>query len=331
MDNYGIGDWMDVFGDKIGAAGLGIALAVLVAASAGFASAAAARDRTRFFYHGDGRIHLVSVKNGRSFSGVYRREDGKYDPAALQRIQGVFDAPADEPLAPISLRLIEFIDFLQDHFNPTARIAISSGFRSPAYNTRLRKTGRLAATASLHQYGMAADIEIAGTASRRVWDYVRRLEFGGTGYYHGATVHVDVGPARTWDEKTSGVGTDISSDNKLICLVADYDIYRPGQPLVLRFTRMTAFPIGVSPRFVLESATGAQTYPKKIVSRPGFAVDARPPCPLFADIAQMTNIRWRLPANLPAGRYRIRASFCNRQWQAMPTQVTTPVFEVRTP
>jgi uncharacterized protein YcbK (DUF882 family) len=292
-------------------------------------AAVAARNSTRFFHHGDGRIDLLGLKSGYSFSGRYRLTNGKYDPAALASIQRVFDAPAGVPLAHISLRLIEFIDFLQDHFNPNARIEIASGWRSPQYNTRLRKEGRLAATASLHQYGMAADIRMDGVPARRIWYFVRRLGFGGVGYYHGSTVHVDVGPARFWDEKTSGVGTDISTDNKLICLVADYDIYRPGNPVGLRFTRMTAFPIDVSVKFTLERVNESGIAEKPEFFRPVLAVKERSPCAMFTDIRQMLNIRWKLPGDLRAGRYRIRARFCDRQWASMPAQIATSVFEVR--
>ncbi|WP_319404917.1 DUF882 domain-containing protein [uncultured Desulfosarcina sp.] len=109
----------------------------------------------------------------------------------------------------------------------------------------------MAAKASLHQYGMVPDFILEGVSSKRVWEYVRSIGFGGTGYYHGKTVHVDVGPSRFWDEKSSGVGTGLSDDNKLIGLVTDYDVYGPGEWVRLRFIRMTAFPIGVQSEFKL--------------------------------------------------------------------------------
>ena len=194
-----------------------------------------AEDIPRFFHSGNGRLRLTSPKSGASFSGVYRIGAGQYDPAALVSIRKIFNAPSDDPLAELSLRLIEFIDFLEDHFKPGARIEIHSGFRSPTYNARLREKGALAATASLHQYGMAADIKIQGVDSARVWRYVRKLGFGGAGYYHSDMVHVDVGPARSWDETNSGVGTDISKDNKLIGIVTDFDAYPAGDTMVLAF------------------------------------------------------------------------------------------------
>jgi uncharacterized protein YcbK (DUF882 family) len=182
---------------------------------------AAALDGSRFFFSGDGRIDLLNEKNGHSFAGPYRHGAQRYDESALQTICRVFDAPYDPELSNLSLRLLEFLDFLQDSLHREAKITITSGYRSPEYNTRVRNRGGLAAKASLHQYGMAVDIKMEGVPARRVWNTVKTLGFGGAGYYHGDTVHIDVGPARSWDETTSGVGTGISDDNKLIDLVSD--------------------------------------------------------------------------------------------------------------
>jgi uncharacterized protein YcbK (DUF882 family) len=68
--------------------------------------------------------------------------------------------------------------------------SVSSGYRSPIYNTTLRQQGRLAAKASLHQYGMAADLIMKGVSLKRIWQDVKALDFGGTGYYQGKTVHI---------------------------------------------------------------------------------------------------------------------------------------------
>ncbi len=284
-------------------------------------------DGGRFVHSGDGRIELFNAKNGLLFSGEYGL-GGRYNQTSLDRISLVFGATKEDPLADISLRLIAFLDYLQDHFNPTARIEIVSGWRSPAYNARLRKDGRLAATASLHQYGMAADIVIDKVSSERVWNFIRRLGFGGAGYYHGRTVHVDVGPARFWDETSSGVGSGLADDNKLIGLVTGYDRYRPGELVVLRFIRMTGFPIGVSPDFVLERIDYSSG-PKKVdVGRPQFNIDVDGQCPLFGTISDMMNIRYRLPDSLPSGRYTLRVRFCKNEWEAMPEEVATPPFEI---
>lgn len=277
---------------------------------------------------GDGRIRLISKKNGKIFTGRYRTGAGVYTPQAMQRIHGVFGADYDPHKLRISLRLIEFVDFLEDHFRPGAWVTVTSGYRSPQYNSNLRQKGALAAKASLHQYGMALDLILEGVPAKDIWEYVRELQFGGAGYYHGQTVHIDVGPARSWDETTSGVGTGISDDNKLIGLVTAFDRYLPGETLELRFIRMTAFPIGVNSGFELISLAQGQTPVPVTRFVPQLPSPAANPCPAFKDIDGMDGFRWTLPGDLPPGRYAVRARFCENPWNKMPEQVTTPAFEV---
>lgn len=285
----------------------------------------------RFFYSGDGRIHMTSEKNGRSFDGLYRIGDGHYDDDAYKAISAVFGAPYQSGRRVLSLRLIEFLDYLEDRLAPGALLTITSGYRAPAYNTRLRKGGALAAKASLHQYGMAADFILEGVPSLRVWKYVHAMGFGGTGYYHGKTVHVDVGPARSWDETSSGVGTGLSDDNQLIGLVTNFDVYGPAETVTLSFIRMTAFPIAVHPEFKLSATADAPNAQGVIPFRPDFETSSAGACVEFSSIGQMGFIRWPLPANLPSGRYQISVRFCKNPWERMPKEISTPQFEIRRP
>lgn len=297
----------------------------------GVAASQKKTDVRRFFYEGDGRLNLFCPKNGISFDGRYRKGNGIYVQKALDKICRLFGADNDKPASDISLRLIEFLDYLEDTFKPGAKITIASGYRSPEYNTDLRNKGRLAAKASLHQYGMAADIQVQGISSKRVWNTIKKLGFGGTGYYDGKFVHVDVGPARFWDENTSGVGTDISIHNKLIGIVTDYDVYLPGDRIALRFIRMTSFPVGVSPEFVLERVEKNGQLEEVARFKPTFAVAADSGCPQFYDIGQMMGVDWQLPGDIFPGRYKIRALFCQKEWKDMPAQVATPEFVVSRP
>lgn len=283
---------------------------------------------SRYFHTGDGRIHLRSAKNGLEYRGTYRLPDGSHERGATGQIQRVFSAASDDPLSKISPRLIEFFDYIEDKFSPGATITIVSGYRSPSYNTNLRSKGKLAAKASLHQYGMAADIALEGASSKAIWEHVRDLGFGGAGYYQGANVHLDVGPARFWDQNTSGVGSGAADDNKLIELVADKDIYRPSETVTLRFIRMTAFPIGVSDEFVLEKRKGADAWKGITKFNPFLDRKVAAKCPDFANIGEMLGIRWQLPKKLKSGRYRIRSTFCDNPYEGMPASITTPEFEV---
>ncbi|GAB6907103.1 hypothetical protein JCM12296A_29390 [Desulfosarcina cetonica] len=309
-----------------------LAMLVVLVMGAPDALSAADLDSVRFFHSGNGVINLISEKNGKTFSGRYRDAGGHYRDDALGAIAAVFDAPYDPARPLLSLRLIEFLDFLEDRLKPEARLRIMSGYRAPTYNANLRKRGALAAKASLHQYGMAADIVMTGVSSKTVWETVRELGFGGAGYYHGRMVHVDVGPARFWDEKTSGVGTGASDDNKLIGVVTDYDVYAPGDRVNLSFIRMTAFPIGVYRDFRLLAARQPDNPGAGIeISLDGEETPHGTRCDRFGNIDQMRALAVFLPTDLPAGRYRIEARFCDNPWEKMPAAAMTPEFEVRRP
>lgn len=284
---------------------------------------------SRYFVSGDGKIRLVGARSKATFSGAYRLPDGSYDAAALHKIGRVYGAPGTMPATTISVRFIEFLDFLQDRLVPNEVITVVSGYRSPRYNTSLRESGKLAAKASMHQYAMAADVRLGSASSEAVWNFVKALGVGGAGFYHGGLVHVDVGPPRSWDETTSGVFTDISDNNKLIALMTDRDIYRPGESGTLQFIRMTAFPIGVAREVVLEciEKDGAA---KKVASIPmQLSAGGAGACPQFASIESLAGIRWQVPEGVAPGRYRIRASFCEKAWEDMPAEAATPEFEVR--
>ncbi len=298
-----------------------ILFAVSLVAILGMAQTVVAE--SRYFYGGDGNISIRSGKSGAAFSGQYRNADGNYIPAALDKINKTFGAPPDT----IEPRFIEFLDYLQDAMKG-GTMTVMSGYRSLSYNKSLRDNGSLAGKASMHQYGMAADIRMKGVHPEKIWHFVRELEYGGVGYYHGANAHVDVGPARFWDETTSKVGTDHADDNKLITLIPDKDVYYPGEELRLRFIRMTAYPIGVDMDFALERQRG-DTWKKHTAFSPRFATAVQGTCPSFSNIDDMNRISWMLPSELKPGRYRIRASFCDKQWEAMPDAITSYEFEIR--
>ena len=287
-------------------------------------------DMGRYFFSGDGEITLYSERTGKSFSGAYRNGPGSYDEKALNEICRVFDAPFESSRMGLSLRLIEFIDYLEDHLNSGAKITITSGYRKPEYNTMLREKGNLAAKASLHQYGMAADLKIQGVKAETLWHYVRDLKFGGAGYYHGDVVHIDVGPARSWDETTSGVGTGISDGNKLIGMITDYDVYRAGMTVTLRFIRMTAFPIRVTSEFSLLRQNDRDEMENRQDFIPVFNISQKDRCKEFRNIDEMNTIKWELPIDLKPGRYKIQARFCDDAWPDMPLQIETPEFEINT-
>jgi uncharacterized protein YcbK (DUF882 family) len=269
---------------------------------------------SRYFFSGDGAIDIAT------FKGTYRDASGNYVPSALAKIRKSYGGPME-------IRFIEFLDYLQDHFKG-GKIQITSGYRSPTYNQSIRKRGALAGKASMHQYAMAADIQMKGVHPKKIWEYVRDLNYGGVGYYHGANVHLDVGPARFWDETSSKVDTDHADENKLITLVQDKDIYFPGENMSLRFVRMTAYPIGVSPAFVLESKKG-ETWKAIDTFEESKSDTSKESCPKYSSIAEMKDFNFALPQKLKPGRYRVRAKFCEKEWEAMPDEITSYEFVIK--
>ncbi|MFH1874570.1 MAG: DUF882 domain-containing protein [Pseudomonadota bacterium] len=280
---------------------------------------------SRFFHAGDGKLSLNSTHTRATFNGVYRT-NGKYDQQALNQINKVFSTGQQK--GEISLRLIEFLDYLQDHFQG-GKITIVSGYRSPNYNTNLRNNGKLAAKASMHQYGLAADIIMQGVSSRKIWDYVKDINFGGVGYYYGKTVHIDVGPARFWDANTSGVGSGLADDNKLIIIINNQDIYLPGETINLKFARMTAWPIGVNTKFILENLDKDRKIGSQKIKPIFKNSSTQDKCQVFEDFKGMSDIFWQIPENIPAGRYQIKVKFCDSPWTEMPKEIVTDEFKIQ--
>lgn len=76
------------------------------------------------------------------------------------------------------------------------RLVITSGYRSPAYNKKVRGAER-----SQHMFCAAADLVMPGVSKWELAKYFRSLPGrGGVGTYcHTEAIHVDVGPERDWN------------------------------------------------------------------------------------------------------------------------------------
>jgi uncharacterized protein YcbK (DUF882 family) len=197
----------------------------------------------RFFFAGDGRLRLSHAHFGTTLDVRYRRPDGTYDPDALRQIQHFFRSREDGREGAISLRLIELLAYVENHFHPH-QMALLSGYRSPEFNEDLRAAGGQAAQTSLHTQGLAADVAMSGVDLRRVWRQLRELRTGGVGYYRkGNFLHLDTGPPRFWEETTSRVSENLSAGNARIFLRTDFDRYPTIYGAVLSVYSVTAFPL----------------------------------------------------------------------------------------
>lgn len=151
---------------------------------------------------GDGRLVLFSYPHKELLEVTYRKKEGTYDAAALKKIAAVMRSPDGES-KPIAPDLIEWIDSLQDYFSADA-VEIISGYRSPAYNKKLKENGRDVAMNSLHLEGRAADIHLDEVTEKILFELARDMHAGGVGFYPGLHfVHLDLGPARFWEDSGS--------------------------------------------------------------------------------------------------------------------------------
>jgi uncharacterized protein YcbK (DUF882 family) len=266
--------------------------------------------KDRYFLSGDGWIRLSNAKTGESARIRYRLPDGSYPRTAHQQINRLFNVPANSPDS-ISLRLISLLDRIEDLYRHP--IEILSGYRSPEYNENLRAQGRLAAKASLHMEGMAADIRMRKVLSTEAFQTIKAMQCCGVGYYHGNSLHVDTGPARFWDERSSKVDTNISEHNKRIMIRTDQDIYLPGETVELRLARITDYPIGLASGFAVVS--GGQTLKE-------FSFDGKDEDCLPVKDPEKRTMQWTIPEEFrPNGKIQLRLSFCEKPFPEMPDQV----------
>jgi uncharacterized protein YcbK (DUF882 family) len=214
-----------------------VLLAALMTAAAGHSS--------RFFFSGDGSLTLDHAHFSEQLTVRYRDADGRYDDAALRRIERFFRSRSDGASAPVSLRLIELLDFVADRHRPS-RLTLVSGYRSPALNETLRSKGRGVAQSSLHTEGLAADVQPHGVDLRQLWLQLRELRFGGVGLYQDdGFLHLDFGQPRFWEAATSGVEKNVSADNARLFARTDFDRYPDLAGAVVRLHAVTALPIRV--------------------------------------------------------------------------------------
>ena len=210
----------------------------------------------RFFFTGSGRLVLRHAHFKTTLDVRYRRSDGTYDAAALEEIAHFFRSREDGREAPISLRLIELLAYVQERSRPREMILVS-GYRSPEFNADLRVKGGAAAQASLHTEAMAADMIVTGLDMRRVWLQLRELRTGGVGYYRtGGFLHIDTGPPRFWEETTSRVSENLAAGNARIFARTDFDRYPQLEGAVIGLHSVTAFPLLIRSQAVLSSANG---------------------------------------------------------------------------
>ncbi len=124
---------------------------------------------------------------------------GRLDPDALREIDWVLRDFRTGEARPIDRRLLDLLWRLRSALDTTEPYEVISGYRSPATNAMLRRSGRGVARGSLHVRAMAIDVRIPDRSLTDLRDAALGLRLGGVGYYPASGfVHVDVGRFRVW-------------------------------------------------------------------------------------------------------------------------------------
>ncbi|HCU25547.1 MAG TPA: hypothetical protein DF383_11080 [Deltaproteobacteria bacterium] len=281
---------------------------------------AEAADTTRFLLSGDG---VLTIRG----ESLRFREGSHYNEAGLKRLNQIFGANWSAPAERLDLRFIEVLDYIQDHLKGGS-YALKSGYRSPRLNQGLRAQGKLAAQSSMHIEGAAGDLLLAGVDSSSVFDFVKSLDCCGIGYYHSRHFHLDTGPSRYWDEKTSKTEDSTPQRNEKIIMQPAFDIYRPGESVELKLMRITEYPIGIPTRISLVSLDGRRQ-PETLPLLSDSGADAG--ClTLHSYLEARNRVKVSLPKNTAPGPYELRMKFCNRyDYEKMPEEIASRRFEIR--
>jgi uncharacterized protein YcbK (DUF882 family) len=277
----------------------------------------------RFYFAGDGHLRMGNAHFAETLDVQYRAADGRYDDAALAAIARFFRSRSDGRSGPMSLRLIELLDYVEDHYRPR-RLVLVSGYRSPDFNQALRAEGRRVAQASMHTEGMAADVQPIGLKLRPLWNTLRREELGGVGLYQKeGFVHLDTGKPRFWEAATSKVEQNLAAENARLFARTDFDRYDSLDGAVISLHSVTALPIAIrrEARVGGEAITVAPRDP---------AVRADGDCWIFAEPADRYELVVNAPLLAPADRRPIVLDTCAPRIGATPPQVlTNPIMRLR--
>lgn len=146
-----------------------------------------------------GALSLYNIHTSERLDVPLRDAGGDCDPAALSAVNRFLRCHYTQEVAPIDVRVIEFLETVGGTLGGDRRIHIVSGYRSRAYNERLVREGRGVSPRSLHLSGMAIDFRIPGISSKAVAQAALSLQAGGVGFYPASDfVHIDSGRVRSW-------------------------------------------------------------------------------------------------------------------------------------
>lgn len=144
------------------------------------------------------RLGFSNLHTGETLDVAYW-ENGAYVPDALGAVNHVLRDFRTGEAHEIEPRLLDLLAALSGKVETAQRFDVISGYRSPATNAMLHARSHEVAVGSLHMYGKAIDIRLAGVDLPHLRDAAMDLAIGGVGYYPTSDfVHVDIGAVRHW-------------------------------------------------------------------------------------------------------------------------------------
>jgi uncharacterized protein YcbK (DUF882 family) len=147
----------------------------------------------------EGKLSLFNTNNNERLTVTYRNSLGEYCQDALHALNWILRCHITNETTTMDVRVLEYLNRLDNSFGGNNEIHIISGYRSPAYNRNLRSHSNGVAKNSFHMKGRAIDLVMPGIALDKVRRTALALAAGGVGYYpHNGFVHIDSGHFRAW-------------------------------------------------------------------------------------------------------------------------------------
>ena len=147
----------------------------------------------------EGKLSLYNINVRERLTVTYRNSLGEYCDEALQALNWLFRCHNTNETTNMDLRVLEYLNRLDNSLGGDNEIHIISGYRSPSYNSKLRSISKGVAKDSFHMKGRAIDFVIPGIRLDQLKRTAMALAAGGVGYYpKGGFVHIDSGGFRSW-------------------------------------------------------------------------------------------------------------------------------------
>ncbi|ACA31316.1 YcbK family protein [Histophilus somni] len=144
-------------------------------------------------------LSFRNINTGERFRGEFFANKG-FSSSDLKKIDHLMRDKRNNQIHKMDPKLFHKFVHIQNNLGlQNSEIQIICGYRSPASNSAMLRSGRGVARNSYHTRGQAIDFRIEGVSLAKLRQTAENLKNGGVGYYPRSNfIHVDTGPVRTW-------------------------------------------------------------------------------------------------------------------------------------